>query len=258
MYFRQNLKRKFHKSVSKIRTLYTEAISVRVLVVYNLGGHKTSFTRIKRISISEIKYICLGKSVDGKVTWYHQGTSEWLKIQVVPKPNAYLLPGWLQIMCIIILLCLSGLFSGLNLGLMTLDPTELKIVLNCGTQREKRYAKSIMPLRKKGNFLLCTLLLGNVLVNTTVTILLDDMTSGWIAVIGSTLGIVVFGEIIPQALCSRHGMAVGAYTIWLTKFFMIVTFPLSYPISKILDCILGAEIGHVYNRERLMELIKVT
>ena len=49
----------------------------------------------------------------------------------------------------------------------------------------------------------------------------------------------------------------GANTILLTKFFMLVTSPLAFPISKILDKILGAEIGTVYNRERLMELIKV-
>ena len=79
-----------------------------------------------------------------------------------------------------------------------------------------------------------------------------------IAVIFSTLGIVIFGEIIPQAICSRHGLMVGAHTIMLTKFFMFLTSPLSFPLSKILDCVLGAEIGTVYNRERLIELMKVT
>ena len=166
---------------------------------------------------------------------------------------------WLQILLILILLLFSGLFSGLNLGLMSLDQTELSIMENSGTPQEKQYAKTIRPVRKRGNFLLCTILLGNVLVNNTLAILLDDLTgSGMIAVVGATFGIVIFGEIIPQAFCSRYGLAVGARTIWFTKFFMVLTFPLSYPISLILDCVLGEEIGYVFNRDRLRELLRVT
>merc|ERR1719297_707503 len=140
---------------------------------------------------------------------------------------------------------------------MSLDHTELKIVINTGTEAEKRYANDILPVRGMGNFLLCSILLGNVLVNNTLTIFLDTLTGGGgtVAVIGATLGIVVFGEIIPQAICSRHGLAVGAKTLILTKFFMAVTSPLSFPISKILDCILGEELGTVYDRERLRELV---
>jgi len=96
-----------------------------------------------------------------------------------------------------------------------------------------------------------------VLVNSTLTILIDDLTSGLFAVVGSTMAIVIFGEIVPQAICSRHGLAVGARTVYITKLFMIITAPLSYPISLLLDRILGKEIGNVYNRERLKELIKV-
>jgi metal transporter CNNM len=39
---------------------------------------------------------------------------------------------------------------------------------------------------------------------------------------------------------------------------MLLTFPVSYIISKILDKLLGEEIGFVYNRENLKELITVT
>ncbi len=125
---------------------------------------------------------------------------------------------------------LSGMFSGLNLGLMALDPMELRIVQSCGTEKEKKYARKIEPIRSKGNYLLCSLLLGNVLVNTTLTILLDDLIgSGLGAVVASTVGIVIFGEIVPQSLCSRHGLAVGANTIMVTKFFMLLTFPLVVP-----------------------------
>ena len=52
-----------------------------------------------------------------------------------------LLPLPLTIALLALLLCLSGLFSGLNLGLMSLDQTELKIVMSTGTEQEKSHAK---------------------------------------------------------------------------------------------------------------------
>lgn len=70
------------------------------------------------------------------------------------------------------------------MGLMALDRNELKVISRCGTEYEKRYAKTIEPVRARGNYLLCSLLFGNVLVNSTLTILMDDLTSGLIAIIG--------------------------------------------------------------------------
>jgi len=214
----------------------------------------------KFVDISELEYqagepyyVCL--STDNE-DFQHQGSQK----TVIIKVTKLFMPIWLMGIICVVLLCMSGLFSGLNLGLMSLDHTELAILINTGSDTEKRYAKSILPVRRLGNFLLCSILLGNVLVNNTLTIFLDNLTGGGgtIAVIFSTLGIVIFGEIIPQALCSRHGLMVGANTIFLTKFFMFLTSPLSFPLSKVLDCVLGTEIGTVYNRERLIELMKVT
>ncbi|XP_039501297.1 unextended protein isoform X1 [Drosophila santomea] len=184
----------------------------------------------------------------------HQGNSDFLKI-ITLEP---LIPVWLAIIIIVTCLGFSALFSGLNLGLMSMDRTELKILRNTGTEKEKKYASKIAPVRDQGNYLLCSILLGNVLVNSTFTILLDGLTSGLFAVIFSTLAIVLFGEITPQAVCSRHGLAIGAKTILVTKTVMAITAPLSYPVSRILDKLLGEEIGNVYNRERLKELVRVT
>ncbi|XP_051970560.1 metal transporter CNNM4-like [Xyrauchen texanus] len=238
---------------------FTKDISIRAsMSVSSQGTSGVLGVKIKPLRKSESQRdygVCIRHSQDGK--WYLLGEHDG-KLRVVEEKSS-LLPIWFQVILIICLLVLSGMFSGLNLGLMALDPMELRIVQSCGTDKEKKYARKIEPIRRKGNYLLCSLLLGNVLVNTTLTILLDDLIgSGLGAVVASTIGIVIFGEIVPQALCSRHGLAVGANTILVTKFFMLVTFPLSYPISKLLDCVLGQEIGTVYNREKLVGMLKVT
>ncbi|KAK4336791.1 hypothetical protein RND71_043570 [Anisodus tanguticus] len=88
------------------------------------------------------------------------------------------------------------------------------------------------------------------MVQTTLTVLLEDLTSGFIAVIGSTFSIVVFGEIVPQAICSRQGLAIGANTVFLMYFFMALTFPVSFPISWALDRILGFSRIPIYETDR--------
>ncbi|PWA24158.1 hypothetical protein CCH79_00016261 [Gambusia affinis] len=222
----------------------------------NAGVVNITVNKLRKNEDKKVFGLCILDPQENK--WLLQEEKE-LRVLVVEEESTSLLPLWLEVILICCLLVLSGMFSGLNLGLMALDPMELRIVQSCGTDKEKKWARKIEPIRRKGNYLLCSLLLGNVLVNTTLTILLDDLTkSGLGAVVASTVGIVIFGEIVPQALCSRHGLAVGANTILLTKLFMLLTFPLSWPISKILDCVLGQEIGTVYNREKLVGMLKVT
>ncbi|KAL5260868.1 hypothetical protein ACHWQZ_G006790 [Mnemiopsis leidyi] len=201
----------------------------------------------------DLSFICFIKDEDsGKVG------KEVKSLPFVMKKLGLDIPKWARIICSLFLLCLSGLFSGLNLGLMSLDLTSLRILKETGSPQEKRYARSIEPVRKQGNFLLCTLLLGNVLVNNTLTILLDGLFGGVLAIIGATAGIVVMGEIIPQAICQRFGLIVGARTLFITKIFMVLTCPLSWPISKLLDLVLGEELGIFYRREQLKELLMLT
>lgn len=198
-------------------------------------------------------YFCLRESNDSSA-WFHQGSSPWLKIHV----KKDFLPFYMKLITIACLLGLSGLFSGLNLGLMALDKNELQVIMKCGSADEKRYARAIEPVRRRGNYLLCSILFSNTLVNSTISVFLEDLSDGVIAIMTSTILIVLFGEILPQAFCSRHGLAVGARTIGMTYLCMLLTWPLSYPVSCCLDWALGDEIGHAYDRERLMEFIQVT
>lgn len=123
---------------------------------------------------------------------------------ICPSDNEWItaIPFAVQIMLIIILICMSALFSGLTLGLMSLDVTGLEIVMSGDDEQAAGYAKAIFPVRKDGNLLLCTLLLGNVAVNALLSILLAEYAGGIVGFITSTFLIVIFGEIVPQALVS--------------------------------------------------------
>ena len=108
----------------------------------------------------------------------------------------------LNIFLIIVLASLSGCFSGLNLGLLGLDVKNLELLTKGPFSTEQEaieasYAEKILPLRKRGNLLLCTILLGNVTVNSALAILLGDLTSGTQGLILSTGIITIFGEITP-------------------------------------------------------------
>jgi metal transporter CNNM len=152
----------------------------------------------------------------------------------------------------IILVALSALFSGLTLGLLTLDTHSLRRRAKHGDP----YAAVIYPVRQKGNLLLTTLLLGTVAVNTTLSLFLEHETgSGVFAGILATGLIVLFGEIIPQAVISRYALWFGAKTIWFTRAAIVIFYPVAYPISKALDYFLGHEMPAMYSKKELMEII---
>lgn len=158
----------------------------------------------------------------------------------------------LTILLTVILLILSGLFSGLNLGLLGLNIDELKRKSDLGNLD----AKKLYPIRQKGNLLLCTLLIGNVAVNSALSIFLGSIVNGFIAMTISTALIVIFGEIIPQASISRYALSIGAKTLWITKTFIFILYPISAPLAFFLDKLLGDELPQVWSKEELKEIIK--
>lgn len=193
------------------------------------------------------------KENDGKLEFIHQGDKNiWTNV-VTTKD---MLPIWVVVILYFVLLLLSSLCSGLNLGLMSLDLSELNLLKKIGSSSEKKQAKKIYPLRAHGNLLLCSILLGNVLVNTVSTLILGSYLDGIFAALGSTMFIVIFGEIIPQAACTRYGLWIGAKTRFIMYGIMGLVFIVAFPMSKLLNLILGKEISAVYTRDKIRELMR--
>ncbi|KAM8841818.1 metal transporter CNNM1-like isoform 1-T2 [Synchiropus picturatus] len=166
---------------------------------------------------------------------------------------------WLQVLVSVVLLGLSALFSGLNLSLLALDPVELQVLQNSGTDREQNYARKIESVRRHGNYVLCTLLLGNAIINAALAVWMCQILGmTWVSTVICAFGIFFVGEILPHSVASRHGLAIASKSIWVTRLLMVLSFPVSFPISKLLDLILNQEISSFYTREKLLEMLRVT
>lgn len=151
----------------------------------------------------------------------------------------------------------GGLFAGLTLGLLSLDLVNLEVLQSAGEPRTQRHAAKVHKLLHRGrHWVLVTLLLANVVVNESLPIFLDSIAGGGVAaVVLSTAAIVVFGEVIPQSLCARWGLAIGARCSWFVFALMIVLSPIAWPIAKLLDYLLGEEHGTMYRRGELKTFV---
>ncbi|KAH7918789.1 DUF21-domain-containing protein [Leucogyrophana mollusca] len=166
-------------------------------------------------------------------------------------------PEFIVFACLIpVLVLLSGVFAGLTLGYMSLDETQLNVLSMSGTPQQKLYADKIKPIRKDGHLLLVTLLLANMIVNETLPVISDPVLGGGVqSVVVSTVLIVIFSEIIPQSLCTRHGLYLGAKMAGFTKCLIYLLGIVSWPVAKLLEFVLGAHHGIIYRRAELKELI---
>ena len=153
---------------------------------------------------------------------------------------------------IIFLVCMSAFFSGLTLGFFSLNKDDLRRKARLGDKRAKR----VLSVREDGNLLLCTLLIGNVAVNSALSIFLGSITSGVAAGIMATLLIVVFGEIIPQASFARHPLVFSSKLVLPVKFFIFIFYPVCKPLALALDKVLGDEMPTVYSKKELVRLIE--
>ncbi len=157
-----------------------------------------------------------------------------------------------HILITVILVVLSGIFSGLNLGLLSLDLDFLKRKVSMNN----KYAARIYPLREKGNLLLCTLLVGNAAVNAILAVFLGSLTTGVIATLAATGLIVTFGEILPQSFFAKHGLKWGAKTAWIVDIFMFFLYPVCKPIAMMLDHSLGGELPTKFSRREFRLFLK--
>ena len=131
----------------------------------------------------------------------------------------------------------SAIFSGLNLAFFSLSRLQLEVEAKKGNKA----AITVLSLRNDSNFLLATILWGNVGINVLLTMLSDSVLAGVGAFLFSTIVITVVGEITPQAYFSRNALKMGSMLSPIIRFYQFVLYPVTKPSALILDAWLGKE-----------------
>lgn len=154
-----------------------------------------------------------------------------------------------------IIFCLSqsAMLSGLNLGVFTLSRLELQVLARKGDQR----AAKLLRLRENANYMLVTILWGNVAVNVLLALLSGSVLTGVAAFLFSTVAITIFAEIVPQAYFSRHALAMAARLAPILRMYQFFLSPVARPTAWILDRWLGGEQIRFFREQDLRRLIQL-
>lgn len=153
---------------------------------------------------------------------------------------------WQDLTWVGIALCVtqSALFSGLNLAFFSLSRMQLQVDADSGDNAAYR----VLQLRQDSNFLLTTILWGNVAINVLLTLLSNSVMTGITAFLFSTMVITFFGEIAPQAYFSRNALRMASALAPVLRFYQWLLYPVARPTARVLDAWLGRE-GIDYLRE---------
>ena len=145
------------------------------------------------------------------------------------------------------------MFSGLNLAFFSITKLRLEIE----SKKKNPHALKVARLRQDSNFLLTTILWGNVGINVLLTLLSNSVMVGVVAFIFSTFIITFFGEIIPQAYFSRHALKTASLLSPVLRFYQILLYPVAKTTAIALDRWLGAEAIQFFDEKDFRELLNI-
>jgi hypothetical protein len=142
----------------------------------------------------------------------------------------------------------SAIFSGLNLAFFSL--TRLRLEIEAEMSGSKG-ANKVLQMRKDSNFLLTTILWGNVGINVLLTLLSNSVMTGLVSFTFSTFIITIFGEIVPQAYFSRNALKMASLLAPVLRLYQFLLYPVAKPCALLLDSWLGKETKQFFSEENI-------
>ncbi|RHZ22495.1 hypothetical protein DYB31_013182 [Aphanomyces astaci] len=156
--------------------------------------------------------------------------------------------------CVVVFVILAGAMSGLTVGVLSLDTMHLSV-----SPTARNAAARLLPVLSQHRLLLVTLVFMNALANEALPIFLNTLINPVASVVFSVTFVVLFGEIVPTALCTGdRQLVIGAACVPLLRGLIRMTYPISYPISVLLNRTVGETSSNLtYSRDELKALVQL-
>ena len=140
-----------------------------------------------------------------------------------------------QIVAIIILILFSAYFSATETAFTSANRIRIKNMANEGNKK----AQWVFDLSEKYDKLLTTILVGNNIVNITMTAVATVMFvslykehGATIATIVMTVAVLIFGEITPKNIAKEKAESFSMWSAPIISFFMTILTPINFIFTK--------------------------
>ena len=156
------------------------------------------------------------------------------------------------------LLCVAGagVVSGLTMAFNSIPAAKLK-ALCVEDGPLKGCAERVTKLMAFHHWVLVALLVTNAACVEILPLLLSGMLEIVATICISTIAVLFFGEVIPQAIFTKHAVRICGFFSYFLWMLMFVTGVVSWPVAKLLDLLVGHRGALSYQRSQISVLVKL-
>jgi len=163
---------------------------------------------------------------------------------------------------LLITVALCAVTAALAQALFSIDVVYLEALSKDTRSAYQQQALTLLPLRRRGNLLLVTLVLISTGAQELTALLADALLSGGtgMSLVLSTALVFVFGNMLPvvYALQPAYGLRLAAACARVMRIVLVVFYPITFPLAWILDKTVGKSVLGVraMNRNELSSLLQ--
>ncbi len=145
---------------------------------------------------------------------------------------------------------ISALCAGISSGVFSLNRYHLKRKAQFGDKN----AKLVFSLHSQRFELMSSLLIVNVIANTTIVVLVNSRVSGAVAVLLSTIVILFFGELLPMVYIKKNVIWTAAKLYPVLSRIMRFTGPVTRGLGHLFSAWVGNDTQVIYSKEELQRM----